>query len=346
VKAQNLILNPSFEEYTSCPDDRIQLERAKYWYNKGQTPDFLHLCGFYIMESFTFDYTQPPYDARGVTALGISFPFRLRSDTIFREYMMGTLTHPLPEGDYFMKVHVLAYPTNRTNHLGVFFSEDTIPSFKGYAKDIVAQVNFDGWIGQYPEWKEHTACVNNIEGSRYFTVGNFKKPGTDSVEFADINFSNFVHLDAFGLYKIPDYTHIEKKEQPGYCYLLEDKIEDISVFHVISNDTLSGRVCFSSKGSYEINSYVKGCEKLIRKLSISISDCPDDLICSNIMKKSALAEGFLCVSSNRANYEIQSFALYDRWGNLIFQDRNYNLEELKMVYIFSKLNTHPVMKKK
>jgi hypothetical protein len=129
-----------------------QIENAVFWYNTGGTPDFMHECGFYEMKSFNAvgDYTQPPFEGEGVGGIGISFPFRVRSDTIFREYMTGTLAAALKSNTYYMKVHVLSYPTNRTRQLDVYFTEDRIPPFKGYAKDIDPQLSFDGWIGSYP----------------------------------------------------------------------------------------------------------------------------------------------------------------------------------------------------
>jgi hypothetical protein len=47
AKSQNLVPNPSFEEYLECPNDPIQnieIEKAYPWTSFRQTPDFFHPC--------------------------------------------------------------------------------------------------------------------------------------------------------------------------------------------------------------------------------------------------------------------------------------------------------------
>lgn len=40
----NLVSNPSFEQYASCPDDHSQIENATGWQMWRGTPDFFHAC--------------------------------------------------------------------------------------------------------------------------------------------------------------------------------------------------------------------------------------------------------------------------------------------------------------
>src|SRR5690606_38832694 len=42
--AQNLVPNPSFEVYTSCPTTLTQVPLATPWYDASGSPDFLHVC--------------------------------------------------------------------------------------------------------------------------------------------------------------------------------------------------------------------------------------------------------------------------------------------------------------
>lgn len=47
AQSQNLVPNPSFEEYTICPSnpvDSIEIEKATPWKSYRQTPDFFHPC--------------------------------------------------------------------------------------------------------------------------------------------------------------------------------------------------------------------------------------------------------------------------------------------------------------
>jgi hypothetical protein len=322
VKAQNLILNASFEEYTKCPEKRGQIEYCKYWYSAGNTPDFYHKCGYYKMENVTFDYTQDPFDGQGVCGIGISFPFRLRSDTIFREYVMGTLKNKIPDGAYFMKLHILSQPSNRTNNLGVYFTSDTIPKFDGYAKNITPQLQFNEWIGSYPNWKRHTGCVENITNSKYFTIGNFNKPGTDSVEFPDINFSNIIHFDDLGLFKIPEYTKVDTTIVGNYCVILDSVVNEIPIYHTLNGDTIHDRICIETLGKHTVRSFVKGCDKIIKEINIDIINCNSTLVCSNVTLRKNEEIELRCTAIDSNELSIRSLSLYDRWGNLLFQQSN------------------------
>lgn len=339
AKTQNYILNPSFEEYIICPNDKGQIHYCKYWYNKGQSPDFYHQCGYYKMATNTYEYTQPPYDGQGVSGIGISFPFRLRSDTIFREYIMGTLIEPLIDDAYYFEAYILSNPINRTNSLGIYFTEDTIAQFNGYAKNIVPQITFNDWIGSYPHWKRHAACVDHIAGSQYLTIGNFNTPGTDSVEYRDINLSNLIHLDALGLYRIPKYSQMDTTVGIGYCHALDTIINGIPIYHICDGKIILKEKCFQEEGKYNIKTYVKGCDKLIKNLDLTVKKCDGEIICSNISKVDVDEIEIKC--SNQHNLSILSFHLYDRWGNLVFQEKNIVSNRLKVgnlttgVYIYN-----------
>jgi hypothetical protein len=328
AKAQNYILNPSFEEYNICPSNRGQIQYCTHWYSKGNTPDFYHQCGFYKMENTTFEYTQPPYDGQGVSGIGISFPFRLRSDTIFREYMMGTLIEPLMDVSYYFEAYVLSNPINRTNSLGIYFTEDTIARFDGYASNIIPQINFIDWIGSYPNWKRHAACVDNIVGSQYLTIGNFNTPATDSVEYKDINFSNSIHLDALGLYKIPKYSQMDTTVEIGYCHSLDTILNAIPIYHVSEGEILLKEKCFDKVGLHNIKTYVKGCDKLIKETTFIVKECNPTIICSNITIKRSDAFDLKCAINGGEDLEIVSLTLYDRWGNIILKNNDLDLQNI------------------
>jgi hypothetical protein len=44
VRAQNLVPNPSFEEYTTCPNDMGQLDHATGWSRYNDSPDYFNEC--------------------------------------------------------------------------------------------------------------------------------------------------------------------------------------------------------------------------------------------------------------------------------------------------------------
>src|SRR5689334_10862519 len=44
LKAQNLVPNPSFEIFDTCPDNVDQVNRAQGWSSFGNTPDYFNTC--------------------------------------------------------------------------------------------------------------------------------------------------------------------------------------------------------------------------------------------------------------------------------------------------------------
>ncbi|MCE9539031.1 MAG: hypothetical protein K8R85_07425 [Bacteroidetes bacterium] len=45
LNAQNLVPNPSFEQYSSCPNTECGISLAAGWYSAGYTPDYYNSCG-------------------------------------------------------------------------------------------------------------------------------------------------------------------------------------------------------------------------------------------------------------------------------------------------------------
>src|SRR5271157_5345469 len=45
LHAQNLVPNPSFEQYDTCPNSSGQINYAKYWFQGGPgNPDYFNIC--------------------------------------------------------------------------------------------------------------------------------------------------------------------------------------------------------------------------------------------------------------------------------------------------------------
>src|SRR4051812_721199 len=62
VEAQNLVPNPSFEVYDTCPDYMSQINRAVGWWAVRMTPDYFNACSSTIYSSVPtngFGHTMP-----------------------------------------------------------------------------------------------------------------------------------------------------------------------------------------------------------------------------------------------------------------------------------------------
>lgn len=102
---QNLIMNPSFEEYWECPDFMQQLERCKYAYNpcKG-TPDYHNACSsspFATVPNAYYGYQEP---RSGNAYVGL---FHSLSNEIAKEYIQLSFSEELePSKLYHFSIFV------------------------------------------------------------------------------------------------------------------------------------------------------------------------------------------------------------------------------------------------
>ena len=108
--AQNLVPNPSFEDYSSCPTFASQLDRAIPWFNPNiGTPEYYNACadwGSYMSvpasQTGSFQYPR--------TGNGFAGIYVFRTDVPnMREYVEVQLTSPLEQGKcYLVEFHVNA----------------------------------------------------------------------------------------------------------------------------------------------------------------------------------------------------------------------------------------------
>ena len=124
--AQNLVVNPSFEIYTACPDNTGgDVYKATGWDTCKGTPDYFNTCA-------SFSYFQVP-----INTLGFQYPaygnaycgfYTYDASSFYRECIIGSLTTPLTVSQkYFVSFKVSCADSNfivsyATNKLGVRMS--------------------------------------------------------------------------------------------------------------------------------------------------------------------------------------------------------------------------------
>jgi len=132
LKAQtNLVPNPSFENYTSCPFGNYQIDKVVSWSSAGGSPDYYNACavpgGASVPENFYgFQYAASGNGYVGIYTFnkGVSFPNN-------REHIQANLTTPLSIGvKYYVSFDVSFTLDNNeigyaADKLGVFFTNVT-----------------------------------------------------------------------------------------------------------------------------------------------------------------------------------------------------------------------------
>ena len=187
--AQNLVPNPSFEQYTECPQNpggNGDFEFASPWLRSSGSPDFFNICssetnGLSVPSNlwgnqfamsgnayagiYVFNSTLPPFPPEFTTAPN------------GREYISVRLIHGLELGKrYFVRFFVSLADVSgyAVSSLGVYFSNQLITSLPGYIPQT-PQVNNkpntpitkkDNWVAI-----EDTITATGME--EYLMIGNF-----------------------------------------------------------------------------------------------------------------------------------------------------------------------------
>ncbi|MGM0479355.1 MAG: gliding motility-associated C-terminal domain-containing protein [Bacteroidota bacterium] len=173
---QNLVPNPSFEDYSDCPYTDGQLEFAEPWRSGGASPDFFHECSndfsstiVGVPENFPGNQTAHT----GLAYAGLSS----YSNYQYREYIQSPLSVALDSGSFYMvKFHLSLADgsSNAINSIGLLFSKDSIYSNTGDALDQYApQVLSEDMVTNKNGWTEISGCYLSVGGEKFITIGNF-----------------------------------------------------------------------------------------------------------------------------------------------------------------------------
>jgi len=217
----NLLVNPDFEDYITCPDWPNQFNRCYGW----TTPtlgssDYYNACSsspFVTVPSNNFG-SLAAYN--GVGYAGIYFYQPLQDPNLsYVEYIQGQTSSPLEAGKTYklsMKVSLSNHSSIAIDEFGAYFSSnpffDSIPIQLEFTPQCVFQnPNFYTSVGS---WMHAEATFIAQGGEQYLTISIFKKaviPNTLSVNPDLIAAVTYMFIDGI---KLVDIEHEEEEEEP------------------------------------------------------------------------------------------------------------------------------------
>ncbi len=136
VEAQNLVVNPSFEDYSTCPNDISQIDLVPGWMNLYISPDYFNACADdTVSVPFNALGDQLPSDGDGYAGIG-TFPLG------GQEYLQGELTEALDPGMLtYVSMRVApggfgyatwTSPRLASSHVGLRFSVEPLDFLTSY----------------------------------------------------------------------------------------------------------------------------------------------------------------------------------------------------------------------
>jgi len=175
--SQNLVPNPSFEVFTTCPTNfntGAPLECIPWTAATAGTADYFNECapGGNADVPFNFAGNQAAHTGQAYAGGYSKFLFP------YREYLLAPLITPLVAGEFYyfsMYVSLADDDFCGINHLGAYFSVNPPPSGGNLWLNVTPQVESQiGFISDEAGWTYIDGCFYAVGGEAYITIGNFQ----------------------------------------------------------------------------------------------------------------------------------------------------------------------------
>lgn len=273
--AQNLVPNPSFEEYYDCSMPGY-FNNVKYWVNPtGYSPDYLNPCDPAING---FGVPQNGYgyqNARtGVAYVGLISMI----ETDGREYIQTELTEALTAGKQYsvaFYVSLADHSLYSSNDIGAYFSNTPVSVSHSWVLPYTPQISNNPVTNPLTDtlgWTEVSGIFMALGGEKYMTIGNFKEDlFTDTMHFNWGANRSYHYIDdvsvicldcAVGISETTIDSRISIFPNPASDYLTIDmKTQSINSFQVYD---ITGRLIktnntnFSYTHTLDISDFSKG----------------------------------------------------------------------------------------
>lgn len=173
--SQNLVPNPSFEDYTSCPTNfntGAPLECVPWVKATQATSDYFNECGSGNADvPANFAGNQPARTGAAYCGFYAKYLFP------YREYIMAPLPAPLTAGQFYyfsMWVSLADLGWCGVPELGAYFSVNPPPPGGVIWLNVTPQVEYQGgFLSDEENWMLVDGCFYAEGGESYVTIGNF-----------------------------------------------------------------------------------------------------------------------------------------------------------------------------
>ncbi len=177
-KAQNLVPNPSFEEYVECPNELYGIEKAYPWTTYSGTPDLFNACdttGLVSVPLSEANGYKASFDGVGhVGFIGITFPH-------WREVLGVSLTEPLiPGTEYYVSFQISrgiggsSHPNCdcAMNNIGLKFLTHSYSYAEPIGQDNQADINYSEVLTD-TTWTQISGWFIADSAYSHIAIGNF-----------------------------------------------------------------------------------------------------------------------------------------------------------------------------
>lgn len=205
-QSQNLIPNPSFESFSTCPNGTAQISHLISWIDPPMhtgSADFFHSCSSSTLVDVPNNFAGTEMASSGNGYVGLALIYFTSPN--FREYIEINLPAPLIAGQNYQFSFKYSLSDNSnysTNSMGVYFSP-TVVSGSGnslplpFVPQITSPISFTNKIG----WTAVTMNYIATGGEQYLTIGNYSNDASTVVSSIGVFTINgvYIYLDDLSL---------------------------------------------------------------------------------------------------------------------------------------------------
>ena len=182
VIGNNLVQNPSFEEYYSCPTYAAQLYKCKYWW--GFSSDYFNACAI-INSNVSVPYSGAGfhYAYTGVAYAGCALYWNANPNYDYRESIKTKLSNTLIANkryctNFYTTLAQYSYTSPTSNYLlldsiGLLFTKDSIPDTDSAFLSNGIKVQNNIFNIDTINWLKIANTFIANGGENYLTIGNF-----------------------------------------------------------------------------------------------------------------------------------------------------------------------------
>ncbi len=289
---QNLVPNPHFEDYNSCPSslsglayspNYFDFPSAKAWVNplKDASPDYFNACASINSGASTPQNAFGMQQARSGNGYAgiIAWEAKYQGGTQtldYSEYIQCKLLQPLQAGErYCVTFYVspsanLAKPFNNVaiDEVGVNFGKTNIAQPTGYTLSLPYHVISPSgqYIGDTNSWKRIEGIYIASGGEEWLTIGRFKQannpnsqPIYPAIPDPQNNTRAYLYIDDVSVVKLKASDTTYATHDSSYC--VQDQLpmvlksQGVAGEYVWSNGATSSSITINSSGQYWCRAY-------------------------------------------------------------------------------------------
>jgi OOP family OmpA-OmpF porin len=173
---QNLVPNPSFEQYTECPTSEGNIDFAFPWFSSGITPDFFSICSNSIID-FSVPSNIVGYQLPHHGNAYAGFFAGTKGSINGREYLSVELLDSLRlDRKYLLRFYVSLADSSTAglSTLGIHLSSEKFFSANGFIYDSShIQKTLKPAVVDNNMWIELSDTIKASGGEKFITIGNF-----------------------------------------------------------------------------------------------------------------------------------------------------------------------------